>query len=184
MNEMNAVDGLTKGGSMLAASAVENAEAQRKRGLTEFQRQSVEMFVRFAIALSMPRSIGELYGLLMAVEKPLTLDDVTSLLEMSRGSANQGLRWLRHAGAIRSVYLPGVRREHFLPEMELRRLAGALLRDRVELHVKHGQDCLDALAFSAMSEGTFEKERVDKLRRWHSALQESLPVLKAMFDVS
>jgi DNA-binding transcriptional regulator GbsR (MarR family) len=159
-----------------------DGDGLRKSRLGLFQLRSIDLFIHLAATLSLPRSFGEIYGLLMATEGPLSLDDVVALLGISRGSASQGLRWLRDAGAIKSVYIQGIRKEHFTAEMELRRLAAGMLRERVEPHLESGHEWLRSLSeAAARSPNGFEAERVEKLRRWHSVVEKALPILKTLF---
>ena len=89
----------------------------------EFQRRSISLFVNAASALSLPKSVGEIFGLYYSTEEPLSLNEVTAYLGISRGSASEGIRWLRGMGALKPVVRPGMRREHFTAETSLRKLA-------------------------------------------------------------
>ena len=55
--------------------------------------------------LGMPRSVGEIYGLLYFSEAPLSMDQIANKLEMSLGSASQGLKTLRSLKAVRTSML-------------------------------------------------------------------------------
>jgi hypothetical protein len=47
-----------------------------------------------------PKSVGQIYGLLYASPEPLSFSDIVVRLGISKGSASQGLRLLRSLGAI------------------------------------------------------------------------------------
>ena len=53
--------------------------------------------------LGLPKSIGEIYGLLYVTQEALSLDDLVSRLGISKGSTSQGLKMLRKLGAVREV---------------------------------------------------------------------------------
>jgi len=151
--------------------------------LSSFQKESIELFVNAATAFSIPKSIGALYGLLFSTERPLTLDDLTVTLRMSRGSAHEGLRWLRGMGAVRVVSVPGQRKEHFMAETSLRRLAAGYLRDKIEPHLETGRDRLKILHESSSedpSKQEFQKSRVNQIANWYKFLNRTLPALKVM----
>ncbi len=158
-------------------------EATRSRAqLTAFQRECIHLFVRAAQVLSIPRSVGEIYGLLYGSREPLAMDDVVAALDISKGSASQGLRWLRDVGAVQSSYVVGDRRDHFVAETELRKLAFGFLRESVEPHLQRGVEHLDhaerTLAELAPGEERkFAEGRLKKLRRWHRFGAQILPVL-------
>jgi HTH-type transcriptional regulator, glycine betaine synthesis regulator len=151
--------------------------------LDAFQHECVALFVNAAASLSIPRSIGEIYGLLFSTEEPLSLDDLTARLHMSRGAAHEGLRWLKGIGAAKSVYIPRVRKEHFVAETSLRRLAAGYLHDRIEPHLVKGQDRLRQLREAAgenAENGAFQRNRVTQITNWYKFLQRALPAVKAL----
>jgi HTH-type transcriptional regulator, glycine betaine synthesis regulator len=149
--------------------------------LAPFERECINLFVHAAQALSIPRSVGEIYGLLFGCDTPLPMDDVIARLGMSKGSASQGLRWLRDINAVRTVYVAGDRRDHFVAETELRKLAFGFLRESVEPRVSRGVDYLERLEKTLDDVGpgesrAFAEGRLVKLRRWHRFVSQVLPL--------
>jgi DNA-binding transcriptional regulator GbsR (MarR family) len=150
--------------------------------LAPFQQECINLFVHAAQILSIPRSVGEIYGLLYSSREPLAMDDVIDKLSMSKGSASQGLRWLRDIGAVRTTYVAGDRRDFFVAETELRKLAFGFLRESIEPHLNRGIDYLERVdqSISATPAGElrrFAEERAKKLRRWHRFVSQVLPLL-------
>jgi DNA-binding transcriptional regulator GbsR (MarR family) len=88
------------------------------------RRELVEAGGGLFQALGLPRSTGQIYGLLYLSQGPLSLDDLVRLLAISKGSASIGTRYLAGWGAIRQVWVPGDRRDHFEAVEDL----GQLLR--------------------------------------------------------
>ena len=84
------------------------AEGKQVR-LTAWEIATIDSFVRAAALIGLPRSIGEIYGLLYCSPDPLTFDDVEIRLGISRGSVSGGLKTLRQLGAITLHYVPGSR---------------------------------------------------------------------------
>jgi DNA-binding transcriptional regulator GbsR (MarR family) len=73
----------------------------------------VETAGRLFQVLGLPRSTGQIYGLLYLSARPLSLDDLCQMLAMSKGSASTGTRHLASWRAIRQVWVPGDRRDYF-----------------------------------------------------------------------
>lgn len=144
-----------------------------------FQRECIEVFVRASQILAVPRSIGEIYGLLFASSAPISMDGIVRQLGISKGSASQGLRWLKDAGAVRTTYIPGDRRDHFVAETELRKLAAGFLREQVRPHLDSGGNLLSRLdaAVTDSVNPKFAAGRVKKLRRWHRFGGQVVPLL-------
>jgi len=150
--------------------------------MADFERECIRIFVHAAQALSVPRSIGEIYGLLFVSREPRNLDQVVTELSISKGSASQGLRWLRDIGAIQAVYLEGDRRDYFIAETELRKLTFGYLREVVQPSLRRGSDYLVSLEGSAaeLADGEakrFADSRLKKLKRWHRFGSHVLPLL-------
>jgi len=151
--------------------------------LSEFQVEMISLFVRGAAALSLPRSVAQIYGLLFATPEPLSLDDITLRLGISRGSAFEGLRWLRDLGAVESVFLPGVRKEHFRAELQLRKLATGFLRNQIQPHVDNGTEHLKRLKETidpGSKDALFYRDRLQQITGWHRFFGKALPVIRAL----
>src|SRR5882672_1181916 len=105
----------------------------------------IHLFVQFARALGQPRSVAEIYGLLFASEKPLAMDTLIERLNLSKGSASQGLKYLQDLGAVRTVYVAGDRRTHYEAVAELRNLAGRFLRKEILTHFEDSESRLERI---------------------------------------
>lgn len=175
------------------SSALATAESDASNAgtsLTPFETGVIDIFVRAADVLGIPKSVGEIYGLLFATPRPLAFQDIVSRLRISNGSVSQGLRALRAVGAVKLVYEPGNRRDHFLPETELRKLLSGFLRERVRPHLESGQARIEAL--DAMSRepgfGTGNvhqalvlRRRIEKLQSWHQKGRAVVPIVSKIF---
>ena len=68
-----------------------------------FQIQCAEMFAELVQIFGVPKSVGQIYGVLYATPEPLSFSDIVEQLNISKGSASQGLQLLRSLGAVRHV---------------------------------------------------------------------------------
>jgi DNA-binding transcriptional regulator GbsR (MarR family) len=153
------------------------------QSLSDFQKECIELFVNAATALSVPRSVGELYGLLFSTEDPLCLDDLTSMLMISRGSAHEGIKWLRAIGAVNPTYIPGKRKEFFVAETSLRKLATGYLRDKIEPHIENGRSRLEKLREASKSDESlkeFQRARANQVMNWYKFIQNTLPIVNSL----
>ncbi len=150
-----------------------------------FERECVEFFADVVGVLGVPRSMGQIYGLLFASPRPLSFTDITEKLDISRGSASQGLQALRSLGAVRSVSTEQDRRELFEPEKGLRKLVTGVLREKVDPLLTDGAARLERLrghANAAPDEAgrKFSMERVKQIETWRGQMRLLLPVLKTI----
>lgn len=153
--------------------------------LNPLQRQVVEYFVDGVRVLGLPRSLGEIYGLLFISPQPLSLDDLVTLLGISKGSASQGLRTLRTLGAVREASGNGDRRTYFEPATELKRLVGGFIREQIRPHIESGKTKLQRLQETALrdvdpGDREFYSERIDRLESWMKRGGQVLPMLQKL----
>ena len=149
--------------------------------------ESIDFFVRMMSILGLPRSVGEIYGLLYFNSKPLSMDLISSRLNISIGSASQGLKTLRALKAVRTTYIPGDRRDHYSAESEFRRLFSTFLRDEIMPHLESAEDRIrkmdDEIASLQVEDKDFFNIRIEKLKRLTKASKRLLPLLAKLLKL-
>ena len=174
----------------LIASTTESSvnEADGDFGpLDECERGVVAIFVSVADVLGFARSLGEIYGLAYISAKPIHLAEVCGRLQMSKGSASQGLRTLRDLGALKPVYIAGDRRDYFEPETTITLLMHRVLSERLGPHIDRSTGALDGLKTSlaaqpALSAGMkkHREERLALLSAWQKRVSTFLPLISRL----
>jgi HTH-type transcriptional regulator, glycine betaine synthesis regulator len=152
--------------------------------LSPLETEVIDFFVQLSRLLGQPRSLAEIYGLLFISARPLTMDDLIARLQFSKGSASQGLKYLRNIGAVRIVYVAGDRRAHYEAVAELRNLATRFLRDQIVPHLDNGQARLDRIAGMVKQLPSEERGRVNgrvrMLQSWERNGRRFLPLVAKM----
>jgi len=158
----------------------------------EFEQECVRFFEEVVQIFGVPKSVGQIYGLLYASPFPLSFSDIVERLEISKGSASQGLQLLRSLGAINaassdpqlsalSSQLSG--RIAYEPELSLRRLVSGVLKERIAPMAATGANRLTRLRELAEvlgDEKGFYLDRAKQLNTWRRRLKTVLPVLSAL----
>ena len=115
----------------------------------------------------------------------MSLDDLVSRLNISKGSASQGLRMLKSLGAVSEAAANGnaERRTYYEPAVELKRLVGGFIREQIRPHLESGKTKIGRLAETAREIGDPERrkflsERVNRLERWMRSGSRVLPILQ------
>lgn len=153
--------------------------------LTTGESEVIAIFVQMTQVLGVPRSLGEIYGLLFATPQPLSFQDIADRLKLSKGSVSQGLKFLRAIGAIKPVVIAGDRREFFEPETELRALVSGFLRERLTPQLESWGARAKALKVSnfigdakaAPEQVKTLSNRLDKLKTWQKRANIVLPMV-------
>ena len=147
------------------------------------ESQVIQVFVDGVKVLGLPRSLGEIYGLLFISPEPLSLDDLVAQLGISKGSASQGLRSLKGLGAVRELSVESSRRSFYQADTELKRLVGGFIREQVRPHLESGQSKIGRLVDIAADDPDpqrreFFDSRVRQLESWIKKGRIVLPVLQ------
>lgn len=158
--------------------------------LTALEVEVIDLFVSAVRLLGLPRSLGEIYGLLFIATAPLSLDDLVARLQISKGSASQGLKTLRQIGAAKVTYVPGDRRDHYVAETELKQLAAGFISGQMMPHLETGGLRLDRLrelekqTRQHVSEGEARvlSDRIVKLGQWHKRARGLAPIVSKLLD--
>jgi len=76
------------------------------------------------------RQLGRVWAVLFLSDRPLAAPDLCERLRISTGLLSMSLAELRRWGVVRSVEIPGDRKEHFEPETNVWKLVARVLRER------------------------------------------------------
>ena len=164
---------------------MEDSLSRNPDELDPLERQVVDFFVDGVRVLGLPRSIGEIYGMLFISQSALSLDDLVLRLSISKGSASQGLRLLKSLGAVREVESGTERRTYYEPAVELKRLVGGFIREQIRPHLESGKTKIGRLAATAQdiddpARRKFLSERVERLESWLRSGGRVLPVIQKL----
>jgi DNA-binding transcriptional regulator GbsR (MarR family) len=170
-----------------SVTKIESSPYQDK--LEEWELAVVDLFLNAASSFGLPKSYGQIYGLLFCRDQSLAMDEVMKLLQISKGSASQGLRALRQLGAVSSVFEPGDRKERFVSEIRLRKLVGGFLREQADPHLEKGVARLqqiEGLLGKVDGKDSYNRgiRRHEILSGWHRQMSRLLPWVKMIVGKS
>ena len=101
----------------MITTSTRSTASHRRRAGTELRANRREFVERLAVAHEgdgLPRIAGRIFGLLLIVERELSLDEITRELGASKGSASVNTRLLEQRGFIERLSRPGDRRDYYL----------------------------------------------------------------------
>jgi len=160
--------------------------ADRPADVVAFEAAMVDFFVDAAELLGVPKSVAAIYGIVFASPVPLSFADIETRLDISKGSVSQGLRVLREVGAVKEVSAAADKAELFEPDIEMRKLVGRFLENRLQKQLTSGGSRLAALAKSIPGkngEAAALKRRLKSLQDWHSKAKALLPLAKTFLKL-
>lgn len=163
------------------------ASGDRPAEVVAFEAAVVDFFVGAADLLGIPKSVAAIYGIVFASASPLSFADIETRLRISKGSISQGLRVLREVGALKEVSAREDRSELFEPDLELRKLVGRFLENRLQKQLDAGNGRLDTLARAVPGGRTVEagilRQRLRHLQATHQKARALLPIAKTFLKL-
>jgi HTH-type transcriptional regulator, glycine betaine synthesis regulator len=158
--------------------------------LQPVEAEFVRFFVHLATTVGLPRSAGEIFGLLFASADPVAFDEVVARLGISKGSASQGLRLLTKIGAVSQVYIQRDRRTFYLAETRMRQLFSNALQESLRPHLEGNsrlvgllEETIEENAASLGPSADHYRSRASSLRAWNEKALFLLPLLDKIFSL-
>ena len=142
---------------------------------SKLKRTTLQPWVELADRLGVPRSLGQLYGLLFISDTPLSAQDCAYQLYISRSSAGQGLKQLKELGAIRADFRLGDRAERFVIEPDLGIFVSRILEGRL---LPAFTDFFKAFHKNEGFNLQISDARKDKLLRWEDKIGSAYSKIK------
>jgi len=167
---------------------MEQVQERLSDQLTQLESETIDYFVSFVQIFGLPRSIGQIYGLLFVSREPLDMMEIMNRLRISKGSVSQGLNLLKELGAISSVRKSDDRREHFEADFRVSRIVNHFISERLNPRLESGERRLTSMIELAHKQLIEEEDvvvvRLHALRKWQSRAKRVLPLLKGAMGIS
>lgn len=154
-------------------------QKSQQQNLSDLEIEAIEMFINFLKLIGLPKTVGEIYGLLFAAPEPLAMDDLMQRLNISLGAASQGLKLLRSFGAVKVAYVPGSRKDYYVADLELSRFATIFIKEELQPRITTAVERIRRM--EAMSSRLDADERrqvgvkIERLKHWLEKGQKMLP---------
>jgi DNA-binding transcriptional regulator GbsR (MarR family) len=147
--------------------------------LSEMEVESIELFIGFFKLIGLQKSVGEIYGLLFVSPRALPMDEIIERLGISLGAASQGLKVLRGVGAVKTVYTPGDRRDHYAADLELSKFATAFIKEELQPRLDRALVRIGTMESLASeldpAQQASTSERLERLKHWLERGEMMLP---------
>lgn len=98
--------------------------------LTEARQQFIQSWGVFGSSWGINRTMAQIHALLLVAPEPMNADEVMEALQVSRGNANMNIRELINWGIVEKVLKPGDRKEYFVAEKDIWKVAMRIMRER------------------------------------------------------
>ncbi|MET0253747.1 MAG: MarR family transcriptional regulator [Terrimicrobiaceae bacterium] len=172
------------GGIIRFMSELTTGDRASEIAQSTLERELVAVFSDLADLFGNPRSHGAIYGLLFSSEKPLSMEEIVARLEISKGSASQGLRQLEELGAVCRARESGERTHVYTARIELKPLLAGFLHKRLAPRLTSGAGRLKHLEeLMPLLPSNFRpvaRLRLQRITKWHKRAQALLPLAQKL----
>lgn len=117
------------------------------------------------------KAMAQIQALLFISTKPLSMEDIMSELQISRGNTSMNLRQLMDWGIVNKEIIPGERREYFTTEKDVQELARAIAKERSRREIRPVIKTLKEIS-SIEDDGTEKtKELIKQIKALHEVTE-------------
>ncbi len=113
--------------------------------LDEAKQQFIQNWGVLGTQWGINRTMAQIHALLLVSSEPLSADDIISQLQISRGNTNMNVRELIDWGIVEKILKPGERKEFFVADKDIWKVAMRIVKERKRREVEPILDALDKL---------------------------------------
>lgn len=114
--------------------------------LAEAKSQFIASWGAFGTQWGINRTMAQIHALLLVSPDPLSADEIMEQLDISRGNANMNVRELINWGLVERILLQGERREFFVADKDIWRIAKQVAKERKKRELEPMIKMLDQLS--------------------------------------
>lgn len=92
----------------------------------------IDTIGQLGTTLGLNRVVGQIYALLFLSDKPLSLDEISKNLKISKGNVSINIRELEGWGAVKKVWVPGSRKDYYEANQDTLSVIYSRLKMRLE----------------------------------------------------
>ncbi len=104
--------------------------------LDEAKKQFIQNWGVLGTQWGINRTMAQIHALLLVSPDPMSADDIMNQLKISRGNTNMNVRDLMDWGIVEKVLKPGERKEFFVAEKDIWKVAMRIIKERKRREVE------------------------------------------------
>ena len=129
--------------------------------LTHAQNRFISYMASVCHDFGLNPFVAQLYGVLYMSDKPLSLDELTERLGVSKGNVSINIRELEKWSAVRKVWVKGSRKDYYEAELNIKKIISNKLKSSVGKRMNEVSSMLEDVRTS-ISEGRKEMSEEEK----------------------
>ena len=153
--------------------------------IQEIQNKFADEMAQIMYNAGLNGFLAQLYILLFFSEKPLSLDEITDRMKVSKGNVSINIRILENWGAVRPVLVRGSRKDFYEAELNIKRILLSRAKEsltkrfnRTESVLKSFKEALKTVNGRKNGNGAATKIYNDRIKRIEELNNTAMKVLK------
>lgn len=155
------------------------AGGDAQKSITKIQDEFIQHWGEMGTLWGINRAMGQLHALLLTAKEPLSVDNMMSRLNMSRGNVSMNIRELKHWGVVHVVYLKGDRKTYYRAEDDIWIILERILKERKKRELEPTERRIDSCLIDLTS---FQTEEADVFRERLERMQTLIKILNSTAD--
>jgi len=149
--------------------------------LEKAQDMFLEKINKFCREYGLNNVMAQLYAILYLSKEPLSLNDMTEQLRISKGSVSINIRALEGYGVVRRVWVKGSRKDYYEAEIDITKVVLDRIKSMASKRLSEIGNMLESIyqVLNSISSGDKEERellvtfrgRIDKLKSFHTQAQ-------------
>jgi len=125
------------------------------------ENKFIESIGRMSDAFGLNSFVAKLYALLYLTNKPLSLDEITDKLGVSKGNVSVNIRILESWGAVRKIWIKGSRKDYYEANLDIKKIFANKLANSIQKRISEISNMLEEFneIISLSQEGLTEEEK-------------------------
>ncbi len=157
----------------------------------ELQHGTMDTMGRITSFWGFSKIMGQLYGLLYLSPKPLTLDDMSESLSVSKGNVSINIRALERWNMVRQVWIKGDRKDFYEAETDFWKIIRGVLKEREKKEFDQALGAIGGLRKKGeemhrkgkTAETAFVVERLKKLEDFIATMDQLVGMMLTLEDL-
>ncbi len=126
------------------------------------EEQFIEIMGNFGGKFGLNRALSQVYALLYWKEIPLSLEEISNILKMSKGNVSINIRKLEEWGSVRKIWKRGSNRHYYKANRNIEDFLPQRMRETLVKRIDILKSHLELLLKGA--KGKKEKEKIEKVK--------------------
>ena len=148
--------------------------------LEHAQDKFIESIGKMCDSFGLNKFIAQLYAVLYLSDRPMSLDEMTERLKVSKGNVSINIRELENWGAVRSVWIKGSRKDYYEANLDVKGVIFKKVKSGIQKRIGETSDMIDSFKATMQSpDATWTEEEKEMAKIFEERLKK-IEELKSM----